>query len=167
MKILIDVDVDFEQLKMGAKQHTQSGASATISLTKKTSKIDNMASDIELLIETKQFDKSGYKIKKIREIIIYFDKYDPTREGKYMELPKVIASKKACTNIKNDDNCCSKYCVYCRFHEIHKKDHTQRMHHYTKLAVNDNFIKWDGVSNSDIDTFEAINDNTISVNVFM
>ena len=172
MKILIDADVDFEHVESGDETtHTIRSRRYNIFNEEDLKKaIDNMASDIELIIENKQFDKSGYKIKKIRKIIIHFDKYDPTRAGHYLELPKVIASKKACINIKNDDDYCFKYCVYCRFHEIYKKDHPQRMYHYTKSANNDTFIKWNGVgfpaSNEDIDTFETINDNTISVNVY-
>ena len=172
MKILIDVDVDFEHVENGDETtHTIRSRRYNIFNEEDLKKsIDNMASDIELLIENKQFDKSGYKIKKIRKIKIHFDKYDPTRAGHYLELPKVIATKKACINIKNDDDYCFKYCVYCRFYEIYKKDHPQRMYHYTKLAENDTFIKWNGVgfpaSNEDIDTFETINDNTISVNVY-
>ena len=173
MKILIDADVDFEHVESGDETtHTIRSRRYNIFNEEDLKKaIDNMASDIELIIENKQFDKSGYKIKKIRKIIIHFDKYDPTRAGHYLELPKVIASKKACINIKNDDDYCFKYCVYCRFHEIYKKDHPQRMYHYTKSANNDTFIKWDGVgfpaSNDDIDTFERINENTISVNVYV
>ena len=171
MKILIYVDVDFEHVEDGSEAtHTIRSRRYNIFNEEDLKKaIDNIASDIELLIETKQFDKSGYKIKKIRKNIIQFDKYDPPRAGTCIELPKVIATKTACINIKNDDDYCFKYCVYCRFHEIYKKDHPERMYHYTKLTVNDTFIKWVGAafptSNDDIDTFEAIDDNTISVNV--
>ena len=68
--------------------------------------INNMASDIELLVENKNLSKSGLKIKKVSKITIHSDKYDPTRAGKFTALPEWIAKKKACINIKNDDDCC-------------------------------------------------------------
>ena len=69
------------------------------------------------------------------------------------------------SGLSNDDDYCFKCCAYCGFHEVYKKDHPQSMYHCTKLAANDNFIKWDGVefpaSNEDIHTFEAISDNKL------
>ena len=45
------------------------------------------------------------------------------------------------------------------------------MRHYKKLITTESLIKWDGVnfpaSNDDIDTFESINQNSISVNVYV
>ena len=129
-----------------------------------------MASDIEIKVENSQVRKSGYTINKIDKITIHYDKYNPTRAGKYMTLPEWILRKKACINIKNEDDKCFKYCVQCRFYDIYKKDHPDRLYHYKKLKEEDNLIKWEGVefpaSNDDIDTFEEINDNTISVNVY-
>ena len=45
----------------------------------------------------------------------------PTRGGSYIQLPKFIASKKACINIKNenDDNC-FKYSVQCGYYRIYE-----------------------------------------------
>ena len=45
------------------------------------------------------------------------------------------------------------------------------MRHYKKLITTESLIKWDGVSfpasNDGIDTFETINQNSISVNVYV
>ena len=132
--------------------------------------VNNAGNDVQLILENKQLKKSGLRLKKVNKITIHYDKYDPTRAGQYIELPRWIQLKKACINIKNYDNLCFKYCVLCRFYEIHKKDHPERLHHYNKLIETDNFIKWDGVEfpacNEDIDKFETVNDNTISVNVY-
>ena len=132
--------------------------------------VNNAGNDIILILENKQLKKSGLRLKKVNKITIHYDKYDPTRAGQYIELPRWIAFKKACINIKNYDNLCFKYCVLCRFYEIDKEDHAERLHHYNKLVENDNFKKWDGVEfpacNEDIDKFEAVNENTISVNVY-
>ena len=58
----------------------------------------------------------------------------------------------------------------CRFYDIYKKDHPERLFHYAKLIDNESLIAWDGVnfpaSNEDIQHFEEINNNTFSVNVY-
>ena len=132
--------------------------------------VNNAGNDIQIMLENKQLKKSGLSIKKVNKITIHYDKYDPTRAGQYIELPRWIALKKACINIKNYDNLCFKYCVWCKFHDIYKKDHPERLYHYNKYLDNDNFIKWDGVEfpvcNDDIDNFENANHKTISVNVY-
>ena len=132
--------------------------------------LNNMGKDIEITVAEKQIERSGLRIKKIHKITIHYDKYDPTRAGKYFELPEWIMRKKACINIKNDDDMCFRYCVLCKFYEIFKKDHPQRMYHYKKYIEEDNFIKWNDmnypVCNDDIDHFEEINGRTISINVY-
>ena len=44
--------------------------------------------------------QSGLTVVKVKEIQMMFNKYSPTREGKYINLPKWISSKKACINIE-------------------------------------------------------------------
>ena len=56
--------------------------------------LNNMAADIELQIEQKQLHKSKFRIKGIDKILIHYDRYNPTRGGSYIELPKWIADKK-------------------------------------------------------------------------
>ena len=140
MKIRIDVDASFnhpeqeepQTYKIGSRIYTINNPDEL-----KTA-VDNMASDIEIKVENSQLRRSGYTINKIESIRIHYDKYNPTRAGKYIELPKWISTKKACINIKNDDDYCFKYCVQSRFYEIMKKDHPDRMYHYNKLKENDN-----------------------------
>ena len=43
------------------------------------------------------------RFKKVLLITIHYDKYDPTRAGKYIELLEWIKLKRACINIKNKD----------------------------------------------------------------
>ena len=61
MKILIHVDVDFEHVEdESITTHTIPSRRYNVYNEDDLKRaIDNMASDIELLIETKQFDKSG------------------------------------------------------------------------------------------------------------
>ena len=100
---------------------------------------DNMALGIEIKVNNSHLRKSGYTINKAESIRIHDDKYNPTRAGKYIELPKWIATEKACINIKNDDDYC---CVLSRFYEIMKKDHPDRMYHYNKRKEQDNLLGW-------------------------
>ena len=75
--------------------------------------------------------------------------------------------KKACINIKNEDDNCFKYCIQCGYNKISEKDHPERMFHYKK-ATDD--LNWDNVnfptSTVDIDTFEENNKDKIAINVF-
>ena len=143
--------------------------------------LNNMGKDIEITVAEKQIEKSGLRVKQIHKITRHCDKYDPTRAGKYFDLPDWIMRKKACINIKNDDDMCFRYCVLCKCYEICKKDHPRRMYHYQKYIENedgesneprasDNFIKWNDMNypacNDDINHFEEINGRTISVNVY-
>ena len=78
---------------------------------------------------------------KTNKIIVNYDKYNPTRAGSYIELPKWVSSKKACINIKNDDNKCFKYCVQCSVFKIYEKKNPERMIHYIKFK--DNITNWE------------------------
>ena len=177
MKVLITVELVFtylaEDYNFDDEDRTHTIGSRRYNILNEedlNSAINNMASDIELLVENKNLSKSGLKIKKMNKITIHYDKYDPTRAGTFIELPDWIAKKKACINIKHDDDYCLKYCILCRFWDIYKKDHPERLYHYAKLIDNESLIKWDGVnfpaSNEDIQHFEEINNNTFSVNVY-
>ena len=135
MKIRIDVDISFRHPEHEEPQihRIPSRVYTFNSHEELKTTIDNMASDIERKIENSQLKKSGYQIKKIEKITIHYDRYNPTRAGKYIELPKWIADKKACINIKNEDEKCFTYCVQAKFYEIMKKYHPDRMYHYKAL----------------------------------
>ena len=100
-------------------------------------------------------------------ITIHYDKYDPTRAGRYIELPEWIKLKKACTNIKDKDQTCFKYCIQSVGYDKISKHHPEEMFHYNKLK--DYILNWDGVNfpagNRDIDRFEE-NNKIFSINVF-
>ena len=130
--------------------------------------LNNMANDIQLLITLKQLEKSNLKIDHISKITLHYDRYNPTRGGSYIELPKYIADKKACINIKNTDNECFKHSVQCGFYKMYEKDHPERITHYKKIQ--NDIINWEGVKyptgNRDIDRFEEANNGLISVNTY-
>ena len=62
--------------------------------------INNMPSDIEVLVENENLNKSGLKLKKVSKITIHYDIYDPARAGKFIELAEWIAKKIAYINIE-------------------------------------------------------------------
>ena len=127
--------------------------------------LNNMAKDIEIIIDTKQFHVSNLVLKGIDRLTIQHDRYNPTRGGSYIKLPDWLASKKACINIKNKDNKCFKYSVQCGVLGVCCKEHPERESHYTN--INDNTIDWSMMKypagNNDIDHFEEDNKGLISV----
>ena len=128
--------------------------------------LKEMRPDIETRILDMALYQSGLIIDKVVEIHIMYNKYNPTRAGSYIPLPKHISLKKACINIKNKDDKCFKYAVECGFYKVYEKNHPENFYHYKKLNSELNF---EGVNfpanNIDIDTFEE-NNKGISINVF-
>ena len=130
--------------------------------------MSKMAQDIELQIGNANLSKSYIVIEKISKTTVNYDKYNPTRAGTYIELPKWISSKKACINIKIEGNKCLKYCVQCSAFRIYEKDNPERMGHYNTLK--DIIINWECMnypcSRKGMDRFEEINSGLVSINVY-
>ena len=131
-----------------------------------TNVLNQMATDIEHQAEVLEMSESGLVLTQMDKIKINFDKYNPTRGGKFIPLPKWVQNKKACINIKNEDNKCFKYSVQCGICKVYEKDHPERLSHYKNLDK----LNWTNVnfpsSNIDIDTLEDNNDGKIAVNVY-
>ena len=129
--------------------------------------LNQMASDVEHQAEVMEVSESGLVITQIDKLKFKYDKYNPTRGGKFIPLPKWVSNKKACINIKNQDEKCFKYSVQCGICKVYEKDHPERVSHYKNL--NDE-LNWDNVnfpsSDVDIDTFEENNGGKIAVNVY-
>ena len=126
-----------------------------------------MKPDIETRILEMALYQSGLMIVKVESIHIMYNKYNPTRAGQCIELPKWVKSKRACINIQNKDEKCFKYCVECAYHKIYENKHPEYFYHYKKVESDLNF---DGinypVNNDDIDKFEEQNPK-VSINVFV
>ena len=129
--------------------------------------LEDSVKQILLQIQNLEASASNLRFKKILTITIHYDKYDPTRAGRYIELPEWIKLKKACINIKNRDQECFKYCIQSVVYDKISKHHPEEMFHYNKLK--DDILNWDGVhfptGNRDIDRFEE-NNKSVSINVF-
>ena len=128
--------------------------------------LKRMRPDVEARILDLGLYQSGLVISKINNIHIMYNKYSPTRAGKYIELPEWIQQKEACINIKNQDDKCFKYSIECGYCNICDEAHPKKMFHYKKTQRD---LVFDGMSfpanNSDIDTCEETN-KSISTNVY-
>ena len=62
--------------------------------------LKNMRNDIGARILDMALYQSGLMVVKVKETHMMYNKYNPTRAGKYINLPKWISLKKACINIK-------------------------------------------------------------------
>ena len=54
---------------------------------------------------------SGWRVKSIEQLEVNIVKYTPLTGSSYIALPTFIESKKACINVKNEDNRCFAYAV--------------------------------------------------------
>ena len=132
-----------------------------------TQALEDSVKQILLQMQNLEASASNLRFKKVLTITIHYDKYDPTRAGRYIELPEWIKLKKACINIKNKDQKCFKYCIQSIVYDKISKHHPEEMFHYNKLK--DDILNWDGVNfptgSRDIDRFEE-NNKSVSINVF-
>lgn len=110
-------------------------------------------------IEIIKNNSSGWVFIKTKYIDIETTKYRPLKGGSYIELPQWISSKKACINIKNDDEECFKWAVLSSlfFNEINSKK-SNEVNQYKKFVDR---LKWDCIEFpsklKDIVQFEKIN----------
>ena len=98
--------------------------------------------------------------------LIYFSglvHYDPLRASSYIPLPPVIQKRKACINVKNDDEKCFLWSVLAALHPAVKN--VDRVAKYTPFEAE---IDMTGISypvaTKDVDKVESM--NNISINVF-
>ena len=129
--------------------------------------LSQMATDIEIQMDKMELSESGLVITQIDKLKFNYDKYNPTRGGSYIDLPKWVQSKKACINIQNEDDKCFKYSVQCGVYKVYEVKHPYRVSSYKKI---EDTLNWNNAnfpsSNVDIDTFEENNEGKISINVY-
>ena len=102
--------------------------------------LNQMASDVEHQAEVMEVSESGLVITQINKLKFNYDKYNPTRGGKFIPLPKWVSNKKTVSTSKIKMKSASSIpfnVVYVRFM---KKDHPERVSHYKSL--NDE-LNWD------------------------
>ena len=95
--------------------------------------LKNMRNDIGAIILDMALYQSGLMVVKEKEVHMMYNKYNPTRAGKYINLPKWIPLQKACINIKNKDDKCFKYAIQCGSHKMYWKTHPGNFYHYKNI----------------------------------
>ena len=119
---------------------------------------------IERDMEEFQERDSGWTLRTILNLTISIKKLQPLHAGSYIELPKVIQNKKACVNVKNNDDKCFMCAILSALHPA--KDSAKRVSNYTPFENELNFNKIDfPVPPQQISRFEKQND--VSINLFM
>lgn len=117
-------------------------------------------------IDVTQMEKSGWVFDKFVEVDYPYNKYEPFKGGSYILLPKHIADKKACINVKNEkDNECFKWAVLSALHPA-KKD-GQLLTKYKKFQNDHDFSMLTYPVAVDCRTFLKFQEaNNLSLNVY-
>uniref|UniRef100_A0ABD2WIY7 Uncharacterized protein n=1 Tax=Trichogramma kaykai TaxID=54128 RepID=A0ABD2WIY7_9HYME len=125
----------------------------------------NVQEPILKQMEEFEEDGSGWALSKILHLLVNINKYNPSRVGSYIPLPKVINDKNACVNVKNFDDFCFKWAILAALYSENKKN-KDRVEQYKKF---ENELNFSGIEFpmklKDIPKFEKI--NKISVNVYV
>ena len=91
-------------------------------------------------------------------------KYSPIKGSSYIPLPKFIENKKACINVRNEDNQCFKYAILSALHPCETNAH--RVNQYRKY---EHELQFDNIEFTvklkDISKFEKL--NNISMKAYM
>lgn len=112
-------------------------------------------------------DGSDWRFKKFIKFTIATNRYKSVLGKSYIELPKAIANKKACVNIKNKDNMCFDYCLIANFiyNEIQSKDKNEAYHYkkYWHFIRRPEGVEYP-ITTDQIQEYEEL--NNLQINVF-
>ena len=108
---------------------------------------------------------SGWILLHCQKLRLRIARYKPLKGGSYIQLPKALSVKKACLNIKNEDEKCFIWSVLAGLHPVSWKDHNNRVSNYIPF---EDELNMNGIllpmEIPDIPKFELM--NKISINVF-
>ena len=126
---------------------------------------EEMVNEIEEAIQKTERGPSGWRLKKIINIILHTAEWIPMNASSYIELPKYLKNKNAITNMKNiKDDKCFLWSVLRALNPIPKnKERIDRDLISKQDTLNMKGIKYP-VSINDIDKFEKQNP-TISITI--
>ena len=130
MKVLLQTFSNFKSKKTNevVRREVRSRRYEITNEDEITNVLNQMATDIEHQAEVLEASESGLVLTQMDKIKFNFDKYNPTRGGKFIPLPKWVQSKKACINIQNEDKKCFKYSIQCGICKVYEKDHPNRFY---------------------------------------
>lgn len=107
---------------------------------------------------------SGWAFIRNLYLEININKYNPLRASSYIELPKIVKSKRACINIQNADNYCFLWCIMASLFPAKNNAHRTSAYPHFEGVLNTKNMTFP-VGFSDIRVFEKNNPN-ISVNIY-
>ncbi|VEN46542.1 unnamed protein product [Callosobruchus maculatus] len=106
---------------------------------------------------------SGWALKKVVNLGVNINLFNPMRGSSYIDLPSHIKNKKACVNVKNDDQACFAWAVVSALYPADKhSDRTSMYPSYTSI-LNLKGIQFP-MTIHQIKNFE--NQNDISINIY-
>ena len=122
---------------------------------------------VQELIQTdiEEFEQqgSGWLLHPSINLIVNINKFNPMRESSYLNLPDKIRYKKACINVRNNDNMCFKWAILSA---LHPASNSLSVSEYRRYEGESNITGTEfPVTPSRISKFEAQND--VSVNVYI
>ncbi|KAB0790845.1 hypothetical protein PPYR_14921, partial [Photinus pyralis] len=125
---------------------------------------ENVEKPIMTKLSEFQERDSGWALKAVINLGVNINKFTPQLGSLYIELPSQIQSKKACVNVKNDDDACFAWAVVSALYPVDK--HPQRISKYPHYS---SVLKLKGIqfpmTMRQIPNFEK--QNSISINVYI
>ena len=115
MKIIVETDLSFKNPNNEVIQRRLKSRRYNVHNPDELNGVlNNIGHDIETQIEITEYVQSGLVLAQVEKLVISYDRYNPTRGSSFIPLPDWVANKKACINIKNEDDLCFKYSVSMR-----------------------------------------------------
>ncbi|XP_073962457.1 uncharacterized protein [Choristoneura fumiferana] len=128
-----------------------------------SSYFEDVTSTIVKKSEDFQERDSGWALERIEFLEININKCRLLRGSSYLPLPKWVQTKKACVNVKNNDNACLAWAIVSALYPANKhNDRVSSYPHYNQV-LNTKGIDFP-VTIADIKKFEKL--NNLSINVY-
>ena len=130
------------------------------------SKVDEMLSDVIIEIENVLKRGSDLVFKRVLYMVLHIHQYQPQRGGCHLQLPPKIAAKRACLQVKNEDEKCFLYAILVSIHNIpqEKAKYLSNVKRYLHTVKHEG-MTYPVSTDVDITKFEVMNNNQIAVNV--
>ena len=98
--------------------------------------ITHVQEPIQTDIEEFEQQGSGWSLHSIIKLTVKINKFNPVRESSYVNLLDKIRYKKACINVRNNDNMCFKWAILSA---THPASHSWRVSEYQRYEGELNF----------------------------
>jgi hypothetical protein len=127
--------------------------------------IIQLLTEIKEKIESWDNNEGYFQLVKINHIDFKLREYKPLSGSNYIDLPQWIKNKKACINLKNDDQKCFKYCLLYHKHQNEIKNNPQELYQYKNYTDYDFSNITFPVEIDDINKF--CEQNNLSINLYI